>query len=96
MIPDWFNHQNTGGSMVVDVPQLSSRTFQGLAACVVYYSVKDLDSGHPTFRITMEDINSSGYYYKYIPMFIGYHDNNGGYQFLWSAILCFFYEVFAD
>ncbi|GLT65982.1 hypothetical protein SLA2020_383780, partial [Shorea laevis] len=72
MIPDWFNHQNNGGSMVVDVPQDGS--FQMLAVCVVYCSMKDLDSGYPILSIAMkDDINSSSYQQKYAPMFIGFH-----------------------
>ncbi|GKV51195.1 hypothetical protein SLEP1_g57866 [Rubroshorea leprosula] len=76
VIPNFFNHKNNGVSIAVDVSQVSSGIFQGLAVYVVYYSGKAFDSGFPLLCLKMEDINSSGcfYYYKYTPQFIGYHD----------------------
>ncbi|GLT65990.1 hypothetical protein SLA2020_383860 [Shorea laevis] len=72
MIPDWFNHQNNGGRMVVDVPQ--GKSFQRLLICVVYCSMKDPDSGYPVLSMAMkDDFNLSNYQQEYIPMFFGYH-----------------------
>ncbi|GLU11235.1 hypothetical protein SLE2022_279940 [Rubroshorea leprosula] len=70
MVPSWFNHQNKGNQLNINVPQLSCGGFEGLAVCVVYL-VKKPFSSYPTLGIKIDNI-TTGCYQAYFPRVVGY------------------------
>ncbi|GLT35485.1 hypothetical protein SLA2020_099340 [Shorea laevis] len=69
-VPSWFNHQNKGNHLNINVPQLSCGSFEGLAVCVVYLVNKPFSS-YPTLGIKIDNI-TTGCYHAYFPRVVGY------------------------
>ncbi|GLT65157.1 hypothetical protein SLA2020_376050 [Shorea laevis] len=69
-VPSWFNHQNKGNRLNIDVPQLSCGSFEGLAVCVVYLANKPY-SCYPTLGIKIDNI-TTGCFHTYFPRVVGY------------------------
>ncbi|GLT63015.1 hypothetical protein SLA2020_356110 [Shorea laevis] len=59
-MPPGFNHEDNVTCTIVDVPQVSSGSFQGLAVCVFYHIGTTLFS---SFAITIEDKDFSRHYH---------------------------------
>ncbi|GLU16362.1 hypothetical protein SLE2022_328000 [Rubroshorea leprosula] len=70
-MPYGFNHEDNVACTIVDVPQVSSGSFQGLAVCVFYHIRKIL---LPSFAITIEDKNFSRHYR--VPWLHWYHSED--------------------
>ncbi|GLU00030.1 hypothetical protein SLE2022_174250 [Rubroshorea leprosula] len=72
-MPCGFNHEDNVACTIVDVPRVSSRSFQGLAVCVICHII---DPDHSTLAITIEDEDFSRHYHTRLsPPF---EDHKGG------------------
>ncbi|GKV48343.1 hypothetical protein SLEP1_g55165 [Rubroshorea leprosula] len=72
-MPCGFNHEDNVACTIVDVPRVSSGSFQGLAVCVICHII---DPDHSTLAITIEDEDFSRHYHTRLsPPF---EDHKGG------------------
>ncbi|GLT65989.1 hypothetical protein SLA2020_383850 [Shorea laevis] len=69
-MPCGFNHDDNVACRIVDVPQVSSGSFQGLAVCVI---CRIRDPRLSTLAITIEDEDFSRHYQTRLPRPFEYH-----------------------
>ncbi|GLU16368.1 hypothetical protein SLE2022_328060 [Rubroshorea leprosula] len=78
-MPYGFNHEDNVACTIVDVPQVSSGSFQGLAVCVFY---RVGDPCPSSSAITIEDKDFSHHHRTYLP---GPYEDYEKSEFMWVS-----------